>query len=196
MTKVWTHPEEGDKITMSFDGDSWRCRCQALGLDAWLDNQSPEDLEIVLLELVSHCKRQGKSNKPKPPQAQSIFGIITSMIEVGLSVTPRTQKVIFETKTQKVSAFHDRDGRLRLIVLTRAGRQVVSEVLAYNPPAAAADDWRLVTRAKQVYEAWVDDAKKDRRPLWHYRAEVDAIMLEKGVDRDAAIEIYQGGNDV
>lgn len=125
-------------------------------------------------------------------QIQTIFGIITNMIESkSLTVPPLSQEVIFEKGERVVSVYHDEYGRLCLTALNKTGRMCVSNPLAYNPPSSLPSDWRLAPLARYFYDAWVLDMKKGGRPFWHYRAEVDDIILQNGVDRDEAVKIFK-----
>lgn len=162
---TWTHPL-GFEVVMNFDGRRWVCRCEALDIETTMQNQPPEDLARAVESWIDghlHLKKASQIGGRSPVAGQTIWDIVFELIAGGdLVVAPRSEKVIFESGGNKVTLFHDRDTRLRLVI-RNGGLPVTSSPIAYNPFSAPAGEWHLVDNVRQVYEDWVLKYKEASR---------------------------------
>lgn len=189
---IWKH-SLGFEVNMVFKGQQWHCQCEALGIETVVQHQASKDLELTLADWIGdHLKLKKASQITSPSQKKTIWDILSEVIKGdGLVIAPRGEKMIFQRGACSVSLFHDRDGRLRLVA--RNGSTTTSPPIAHNPFSAPAGEWHLVKDARKVYEGWVRGARamKDRRPLWHHRPAVDALMKKHNVSRDEAADLWQ-----
>lgn len=192
---VWKH-KLGFEVEMDFDGQGWQCRCQSLGIETTIQNQAPQDMEMVMEDWINDYLAIKSASQivapPKQPgQPQTIWGILSELVAGDLVIAPRQQTIIFEKGKSSVSLFHDRDGRLRLVA--RNGLTTTSPPIAHNPMSAPPGEWHLVKDARAVYVAWVGSVQdhKERRPLWQLRPAVDELMVRHNLSRDEAVEMYR-----
>ena len=189
---TWKH-KLGFEVEMFFEGQGWQCRCQSLAIETMIENQAPQDMEMAMEDWINDylaIKSAGKIVAPLN-QPKTIWAILSELISDELVIGPRQQRIIFEKGKCRVSLFHDRDGRLRLVA--RNGLTTTSPPIAHNPISAPVGEWQMLKGARAVYDTWVGSVKdhKARRPLWQLCPAVDALMRKHNLSRDEAVEMYR-----
>lgn len=145
----------------------------------------------------------------------NIWDKVRNLIDdpAGLDLGPGSRRVVIEGAQKNMALIHDQDDRLRLIA--KDGEQVLglSTPIAFNPPTAAADDWRWLADASGTYEAFARTllAKKGKcrvvgsvppaalkkrtvspqRLVLESRPSVKNIAALHGIPLEAAVEVYR-----
>jgi hypothetical protein len=151
---IWTHPLNF-QVKMDFDGEAWVCHCEDLGVEATIPNQEMGALEKVLEDLIDDrlCLKKASGIKPKS-SSKSIWDLMLVEIESGLILWPNAHKKLFQKGASSIFLVHNRTGYLSLML--KNGKVNLSPPLVRNPTRGAVDDWRLLDKAREIYDTWVE----------------------------------------